>query len=57
MAKAAIPLDGAKLLSRYYEQVVINDFAVVESSDPAALYDWALQKNGLGDIINSGNGL
>ena len=42
MAKAAMPLDGSKLLSRYYKQVGINDFAVVESSDQAAFYDWAL---------------
>ena len=57
MAKAAMPHDGAKLLSGYYKQVGINDFAVVESSDPAAFYDWALYQNGLGDIINSSNGL
>lgn len=35
-------LDGAKLLSRYYKQDGIYDFALCESSDPAAFYDWAL---------------
>ena len=41
-AKAGMPLDGAKLLSRYYNQDGIDDFAVGESSDAAAFYDWAL---------------
>ena len=56
MAKAGMPLDGAKLLSRYYNQDGIDDFAVGESSDPAAFYDWALDQTGLSEINDSSNG-
>ena len=45
-----MPPDGVKLLSRYHNLDGTGGFAVVESSDPTALADWALDWNGLIEI-------
>ena len=50
MATGGMPPDGVKLLSRYHNLDGTGGFAVVESSDPAALADWALDWNGLIEI-------
>ena len=47
MANGGMPQDGVKLLSRYHNLDSAVGFAVVESSDPTALADWALDWNGL----------
>ena len=50
MATGGMPLDGVKLLLRYHNLDGTSGFAVVESSDPTALADWALDWNGLIEI-------
>ena len=50
MATGGIPPDGVKLLSEYHNLDGTGGFAVVESSDPTALANWALDWNGLIEI-------
>ena len=50
MATGGMPPDGVKLLSRYHNLDGTGGFAVVESSDPTALANWALDWNGLIEI-------
>ena len=50
MANGGMPPDGVKLLSRYHNLDSAVGFAVVESSDPTALANWALDWNGLIEI-------
>ena len=42
-----MPLEGPTLLSRYHNLDGTGGFAIVESSDAAALADYALDWNGL----------
>jgi len=45
-----MPPEGATLVSRYHNVDGTGGFAIVESSDPGALADYALDWNGMIEI-------
>ena len=47
MATGGMPPEGVELLSRYHNLDGTGGFAILESTNPAALADYALDWNGL----------
>ena len=47
MATGGMPPEGVELLSRYHNLAGTGGFAILESTNPAALADYALDWNGL----------
>jgi hypothetical protein len=47
MKTGGMPPEGVELVSRYHNLDGKGEFAIIESTDPAALADYALDWNGL----------